>query len=84
MIEYKVVHHVPGRIRLHVPIIRKLPVSTLKKLSTLPVPEGVKDVSANPITGSLVIIYDPQHVDIMKYVKAMITDEQVLTTIGTA
>ncbi|MBF0505411.1 MAG: hypothetical protein HQL09_01125 [Nitrospirae bacterium] len=83
MIEYKVVHHVPGRIRLHVPIIRKLSVSTLRKLSTLPVPEGVKDISANPITGSLVITYDPQHVDIMKYVKAMVTNEEVLTTIGT-
>lgn len=83
MIEYKVVHHVPGRIRLHVPIIRDLPISTLKKLSTLPVPEGVKNVSANPITGSIVITYDPQLVDIMKYVKNMVTNEQVLTTIGT-
>jgi len=82
MVEYEVMHHVPGRIRLHVPIIRKLPVSTLKKLSTLPVPEGVKDVSANPITGSLVITYDPQRVDIMKYVKEMVTNEEVLTIIG--
>ena len=82
MIGYKVVHHVPGRIRLKVPIIRHLSIETLKKVAELPVPEGIKNVSANPITGSLVITYDPGRINILKYVEEMVSDEELLTTIG--
>lgn len=82
MIDYKVVHHVPGRIRLQVPIIRKLTIATLKKLSALPVPDGIKDIRANPVTGSLVITYDPDRVNIENYVKEMVINKEILTTIG--
>lgn len=81
MICYKVVHHVPGRIRLHVPVIRNFPVATLKRLASLPVPEGITDVSANPLTGSLVIKYDPDRCDVLKYLKEMLANRELLTTI---
>ena len=82
MINYRVVHHVPGRIRVQVPIIKKLSVATLKKLAGIPLPEGIKDVRANPVTGSLVITYDPDHVDIEKYLRKMMTDNEIVATIG--
>ncbi len=82
MIDYKVVHHVPGRIRLQVPIIRKLSIATLKELSALPVPDGIKDIRANPVTGSLVITYDPALVNIENYVKEMVTNKAILAAIG--
>jgi hypothetical protein len=82
MINYRVVHHVPGRIRVQVPIIKKLSVATLKKLAEIPIPEGIKDVRANPVTGSLVITYDPDHVDIEKYLRKMMTDNEIVATIG--
>ncbi len=82
MIDYKVVHHVPGRIRVQVPIIKKLSVGTLKKLAEMPIPEGIKDVRANPVTGSLVITYDPDHFDIEKYLKKMMEDSEIAATIG--
>ena len=82
MINYRVVHHVPGRIRVQVPIIKKLSVATLKKLAGLPIPEGIKDVRANPVTGSLVITYDPDHFDIEKYLKKMMADSEIVATIG--
>ena len=81
-IEYRVVHHIQGRIRLHVPAIKKLPMETLKKLSTLPAPEGIRNVQANPITGSVVINYDPKHIDITKFLQEMMADEEFLATIG--
>ncbi len=82
MINYRVVHHVPGRIRVQVPIIKKLSVATLEKLAGIPLPEGIKDIRANPITGSLVITYDPDHVDIEKYLEKMTTDSEITSTIG--
>jgi len=82
MINYRVVHHVPGRIRVQVPIIKKLSVATLKKLAEIPIPEGIKDVRANPVTGSLVITYDPDHVDIEKYLRKMMADDEIVATIG--
>ncbi len=82
MVEYKVVHHVPGRIRLHAPIIKKLPIATLKRLADLPVPEGINNVSANPVTGSIVIAYDPALVDILEYLKGMMTNRELLIIIG--
>jgi len=82
MINYTVVHHVPGRIRVHVPIIKKLSVATLSKLAKIPVPEGIKDVRANPVTGSLVITYDPDHFDIERYLKKMMADNEIVATIG--
>ncbi len=81
MINYKVVHHVPGRIRVQVPIIKKLSVATLKKLAGIPIPAGIKDVRANPVTGSLVITYDPDHVDIEKCLKMMLSDSEIVAII---
>ena len=82
MINYRVVHHVQGRIRVQVPIIKKLSVATLKKLAEIPIPEGIKDVRANPVTGSLVITYDPDHVDIEKYLREMMADSEIVAIIG--
>lgn len=81
-IEYRVVHHVHGRIRLQAPAIKKLSIKTLKKLSDLPIPDGIKNVHANPITGSIVIIYDPEKMNITEYLKKMMTDEELLAIIG--
>jgi len=82
MINYSVVHHVRGRIRVQVPIIKKLPVETLKKLAVIPIPEGIKDVRANPVTGSVIITYDPDHVDIEGYLRKMMTDSEIVSIIG--
>ena len=82
MISYKVVHHVPGRIRLHVPVIKSLSVATLKLLASHPLPEGITDVSANPLTGSLVIKYDPARCDVLKCLNEMMTNTELITTIA--
>lgn len=68
MITFKVIHHLPGRIRLEVPAMRGLSARALKRLSLIPIPAGIKDVRPNPLNGSLVIKYDPEKIDIFKYI----------------
>jgi hypothetical protein len=53
-----VVHALPGRVRLKIPRVKenpKLAHQAQEKLSRVP---GIQRVEANPVTGSLLIIYD--------------------------
>ncbi|MEW5744565.1 MAG: HMA2 domain-containing protein [Nitrospirota bacterium] len=79
MIAYTVVHHVPGRIRIEIPMLKRLSLPDLRKLSTIPTPSGVKGVRANPITGSLTIIYDPQSIDIVAYIARIASGSDLQT-----
>ncbi len=74
MIAYDIVHHIAGRIRLKVPLIRKLVLAKnipdhIKDLSFISLPSGIKDIRANPFAGSLVIIYEPEEVDVIEFIK---------------
>lgn len=53
-----VVHALPGRVRLKIPRVKENPElarQAQEKLSQVP---GIKEVEANPATGSLLILYD--------------------------
>ncbi len=86
MIEYSIRHHVPGRIRIFVPLLRGLSIEKLEKLvaAITPTPPGIEDVSANPITGSLVIKYDRCKIDILSYIKTIASNEKLLAVIECA
>jgi len=71
MIQYRIVHHVPGRIRIEVPSIKGVPLKELKKLSALPVPVGIEGIRPNPLTGSLLIKYNPDEINIVTYLNDM-------------
>lgn len=71
MIQYKILHHVPGRIRLEVPSLKGLSLRVLKGLSAMPVPCGIENIRPNPLTGSLLIKYDPGRIDIVAYLRDM-------------
>ena len=71
MIHYRIVHHVPGRIRIEVPSIKGLPLRKLERLSAIPVPSGIEGVRPNPLTGSLLIKYDPEQINIVTYLQEM-------------
>lgn len=77
MIEYRIMHHVPGRIRLEVLSLKGLAIVTLKQLSVIPVPRGISSVRPNPITGSLVITYDPGQIDILQYMKEVVANNDI-------
>jgi hypothetical protein len=78
-ITYEVVHHIPGRIRLMVPIIKSLKVKDLKNLSGFSLPSGIEDIRLNPFSGSIVIKYDPKAIDILAYIKEFLTSKEIET-----
>ncbi len=82
-ITYRIKHHVPGRIKITVPFIKGLSVETLRQFAHITIPEGIDNIRPNPITGSVVITYDPESIDIIKYIEeiafAMATQKIILT-----
>jgi hypothetical protein len=54
----KVVHALPGRVRLKVAKIKGNPVLARKAQARLAKVKGIRQVEANPMTGSLLLLYD--------------------------
>ncbi len=80
MIGYRIIHHIPGRIRLEIPSLKGLSMKDMKRLSVISVPSGIKDIRINPLSYNLV--YDPENIDIMKYLEEMASDKEIQTIIG--
>lgn len=83
---YRVIHHVPGRLRLVVPGLRTAPKAELlalaRELKRALIPGKVLDVSANPLTGSVTLTYDAAAVDIISWVEALLRREDVSRVLG--
>ncbi len=74
----RVVHRLPGRCRVHLPALRKLPEQMVHKISLLvrlmELPEGVQRVRADSRTGNVLIGYDPAQItekEILDYLKVL-------------
>ena len=61
--QYRIIHSLPGRMRIHIPLLEKLPppwheyaepVAGLVKMK-----RGIQDVAIQPISGRVLIIYTP-------------------------
>jgi len=76
MIPYKILHHIPGRIRIEVPLLRKMSLDDLKKFSRYSFPPGIEDIKVNPLTRSMVIIYTGGF-DIRKFLDDFANNEDV-------
>ena len=78
---YKILYHVKGYIRLELPSLRNLSWSfmfkNLKKSPFLPIPSGINHFHVNPVSGSMVILYDPDTIDIFEYLKKIASDPAV-------
>jgi hypothetical protein len=76
MVDYKIVHQLPGRIKIHLPLIKGVSVEKLKLLAErlfadFELPDGIKKVRPNPITGNVVIEYDPNKIDIFVFLEEL-------------
>jgi hypothetical protein len=76
MVDYKIVHQLPGRIKVHLPIIKGVSMEKLKLLADrlfadFELPDGIKKVRPNPITGNVVIEYDPNKIDIFLFLEEL-------------
>ena len=63
LLRFKVVHSIPGRIRIHIPMSRKIPEewgASLEHLDRLTNLKGIEKVSFSNLTGNALINYDPE------------------------
>lgn len=72
----RVIHSIPGRLRLKVPLIRKVDTKhhDWKQLicSLLKVPEGIDEVSVSQVTGTVLLHYD----------SALVSEQEILSFIA--
>jgi hypothetical protein len=81
MIAFKIIRHIPGRIKIEIPSMRMISITTLRKLSKLRIPHWIKDIKANPFTGAIVIKYDPVDIDIIAYINDFVTSTKEIQEI---
>jgi hypothetical protein len=62
-VKLKIAHQVPGRIRMKIPSAKGNPALLEQMKQTFAVIPGIDQVTVNPTTGSLVLIYDTDHHD---------------------
>lgn len=74
----KVVHRLPGRLRVHVPFLQKLPREydglANRIAALLAVPDEIESATTNLMTGNALICYDPAsvtEVDVIGYLRGM-------------
>ncbi len=53
-----IVHHVPGRVRLNLPALKRNEGHAERVRACLSVMDGIKELKVNGLTGSIVIHYD--------------------------
>jgi hypothetical protein len=83
---YKILFHTNGYIRLEVPTLKRLSWSYLyksfKKSPPFPLSSGIKNFHLNPLTGSMVITYEPDGINILEYIKNMPLNPDMNSIIG--
>ena len=81
MIAYEIKHQIPGRIRIEIPVLKKMAMAELRRLADVVTHvwkiEGIRNFSASPVTGNVTIKYDPAVIDIKAYLSEMAADHEI-------
>ena len=65
------VHALEGRLRIKIPEVKGAPYQAREVERHLQLMTGLEEVSANPITGNVLIIYDP----------SLLREDQIISTL---
>lgn len=65
------VHSVPGRVRVKIPALRSKANGQEEMAGLFSTLEGIEAITVNPVTGSLVVNYDPGRLDSRKILKLL-------------
>ncbi len=61
---YRIVHRMPGRIRIHIPLLEKVPPNwhaySEIVADVIKIKNGIQKVEIQPISGRILIIYEPK------------------------
>jgi hypothetical protein len=81
-LEPKILHHTPGRVRIHLPILKKIPgefhQDTEELLSMTSLIREIDNTSVSFITGNILIHYNHQQVSAEDILKAFIFLNQLV------
>ena len=58
----KVVHAIPGRVRLKVPKMRQNPAFEAEIRDRLSTAKAIQRIEINPVTGSVLLLYNPEEI----------------------
>ena len=81
MVPYKILHHVPGRIRVVIPLLKGLLLSRLTKLAAILLADRILAIEPNFLSFNLVIKYDTKKIDILDYLRTMAFHPEIQKTI---
>jgi hypothetical protein len=83
-IPYRVLNHNKGYIQLEVPsLVNKLSWSYLfKNNHPFQLPSGITDFRLNPLRGKISIEYEPEHINILDYIKKVASNPDVKRLLG--
>ena len=78
---YRIVHRLPGRIRIHIPILKKLPkkwwIYRKPSIELIRMKKGIYAAEVQPVTGSLLIEYDPEIINetgVLKWLETLVVN----------
>ncbi len=78
---YRIAHRLPGRIRIHIPILARLPEKWWPfiepSVEIIKMKSGIISAEIQPVTGSLLISYDSDQIDearILNWLETLVTD----------
>jgi len=78
---YTVLYHEKGYIRLSVPSLKNLSWFYLflnfRKALPFSLSPAIKDFQVNPLKGDIVIVYEPDRIDILDYIRQITLDPKV-------
>src|SRR3954465_13473825 len=57
--DFDYLHSIPGRLRVKVPEVKRSPEAAMRVERRLGELEAVREVRANPLTGNILVLYDP-------------------------
>jgi hypothetical protein len=77
---YRITHRLPGRIRIHIPALGKLPeewqIYLEPATDLINTRNGINTVKIQPVTGNLLITFDPgkiKEAEIIQWLKSLVT-----------
>lgn len=86
-IEFRVVYHWKGYIRIALPEEKKLAflrrINHFRGSSLLAPSEGIKHILITHIRGDMVMLYEPEAIDIINYLESMISGQSLQKNGGT-
>jgi hypothetical protein len=68
----RLVSHFPGRLRVRAETFRVLPEVADSVVTSISEEPGVQEVTASPVTGSLLVVYEPRELQLPRLVQLLV------------